>query len=52
MVECLEKKWKTTIQYNCENCVKTAYENTFNGTNGYISDEDLINSSNHNLKTK
>ena len=52
MVECLENKWKTTIQYNCENCVKTAYENTFNGTNGYISDEELINSSNNNLKSK
>jgi hypothetical protein len=52
MVECLEKKWKTTIQYNCVNCVKTAYENTFNGTNGYVSDEELIHSSKNNLKSK
>jgi|688.fasta_scaffold888281_2 hypothetical protein len=52
MVECLENKWKTTIKYNCENCVRTAYKNIFNGTNGYISDEDLINSSNNHLKTK
>jgi IMP cyclohydrolase len=49
----LEKKWKNNnIKYNCIHCLKNAYFSVVNNTNGYVSDEDLILSSNNNLKHK
>ena len=50
MRDFLEKKWNNTITYKCINCLREAYYLELNNTQGYISDEDLIISSNNKLK--
>jgi hypothetical protein len=48
----LEKKWNNTITYNCGYCLKEAYYSELNNTQGYVTDEELIISSNNKLKHK
>lgn len=43
----LEKRWKTSISYSCKHCLKEAFEN-----HGYVSDDELIESSKGRLKHK
>jgi|LakMenE01Jun11ns_1017448.scaffolds.fasta_scaffold7153518_1 hypothetical protein len=50
--EFLEKKWNNTVTYNCGFCLQEAYYSELNNTQGYVTDEDLIVSSNHKLKPK
>lgn len=50
--EFLEKKWNNTVTYNCGFCLQEAYYSELNNTQGYVTDEDLIISSNHKLKPK
>ncbi len=52
MIETLESAWKTKVKYTCLECLKTAYMSVKNNTNGYITDEELIKSSNNTLKHK
>ena len=52
MCDFLEKKWNNTITYKCVNCLREAYYSELNNTQGYITDEDLIISSNNKLKHK
>ena len=52
MIETLESAWKTEIKYTCIECLKTAYLSVKNNTNGYITDDDLMESSNNTLKYK
>lgn len=46
------KKYNNKVKYNCIHCLKIAYVSELNGYNGYVSDEDLITSSNKKLKHK
>jgi hypothetical protein len=48
----LEKKWNNTITYNCSHCLQEAYNSELNNIQGYITDEELIISSNNKLKHK
>ncbi len=52
MRDFLEKKWNNNVTYNCVHCLQEAYYNELNDTQGYITDEDLIISSNNKLKHK
>jgi hypothetical protein len=52
MREFLEKKWNNTINYKCVHCLQEAYESELNNTQGYVTDEELIISSNNKLKHK
>ena len=52
MCEFLEKKWNNNVTYNCANCLQEAYDSELNNTQGYITDEELIASSNNKLKHK
>lgn len=52
MRDFLEKKWRNTITYNCVHCLQEAYYSELNDKQGYITDEDLIISSNNKLKHK
>jgi hypothetical protein len=52
MREFLEKKWKNTINYNCGHCLQEAYYSELNNTQGYVTDEELVVSSNNKLKRK
>lgn len=42
----LEKYLKTKIKYTCETCLRSAYEAISNSRNAYVSDDELIQSSN------
>jgi len=48
----LEKKWNNTITYKCIHCLQEAYDSELNNIQGYITDEELIISSNNKLKPK
>ena len=50
--EKLEKIFKNEIKYTCECCLQTSYESLCEGNNGYVTDEELIKSSNNLLKHK
>ena len=52
MCEFLEKKWNNNITYNCIHCLQEAYYSELNNTQGYVTDEELIVSSNNKLKHK
>lgn len=52
MCNFLGKKWNNTINYKRVYCLEEAYESEFNNIQGYISDEELIMSSNNKLKPK
>jgi hypothetical protein len=48
----LEKKYKREIKYSCFECLKTTYNSEKNNFNGYVTDEELIESSNYKLRHK
>ena len=52
MVHFLENTWNNKVQYTCLECLKTAYESVKQNKNGYITDEELMESSNHTLRYK
>ncbi len=52
MRDFLEKKWNNTIKYSCGHCLRDAYESELNDKQGYVTDEELIISSNNKLKPK
>ncbi len=52
MVQYLESKWKNKVTFSCSHCLTEAYTSVMNDTNGYVTDEELIKSSNNTLKHK
>ncbi len=52
MVQYLESKWKNKVTFSCGHCLIEAYTSVINDTNGYVTDEELIKSSNDTLKHK
>jgi hypothetical protein len=52
MCHFLENKWHNAVTYKCEHCLQEAYCSELNNTQGYITDEELIASSNNKLKHK
>lgn len=52
MVILLESIWKRKVTYTCVHCLREAYNSVINNTKGYVTDEDLIESSNNMLKHK
>lgn len=52
MRDFLEAKWGNTITYTCVHCLQEAYYSELNNTQGYVTDEELITSSNNKLKHK
>ena len=52
MCNFLEKQWNNNIKFNCYSCLKEAYESELHGNKGYVTDEDLIQSSKGKLKHK
>lgn len=51
MVTHLKQVWKKdTIKYNCVTCLQDAYLSVINNSNGYVTDEDLIEASNNTLR--
>lgn len=52
MVKFLEEKWKNKICYTCERCLKEAYSSEVNNITGYVTDEELIESSKNKLLHK
>lgn len=41
----LEKMVKSQIRYTCDTCLRSAYEALSEGKNAYVSDEELVESS-------
>ena len=52
MVSFLENKWKNTITFSCPHCLEEAYNSVLNDKTGYVTDEELIQSSNNTLQHK
>ncbi len=52
MRDFLEKKWSNTVNYQCVHCLQEAYYCELNNTQGYVTDEELIVSSNNKLRHK
>ena len=52
MSKFLEQKWNQNVVYKCSHCLQEAYNSENNNTQGYVTDEDLIMSSNNKLKHK
>jgi hypothetical protein len=52
MCDFLQKKWNNTITYTCQHCLQEAYNCELHDTQGYVTDEELIASSNNKLKYK
>ena len=52
MIEFLEKTWNNKVHYTCLECLKTAYESVKQNMNGYITDEELMESSGNTLRYK
>ena len=52
IVSYLEKKWNNNVAYTCEHCLIDAYNSVLNNSSGYVTDEELITSSNNTLKHK
>ncbi len=50
--EKLEKLFKRPVKYSCDSCLQVAYESIRDGRNGYVTDEELIESSNNRLRHK
>lgn len=48
----LEKKWNNSVKFSCSHCLQEAYCHEINNTQGYVTDEELIVSSNYKLKHK
>lgn len=52
MCSFLGKKWNNAVNFSCGHCLKEAYESELNNVQGYVTDEELIESSNYKLKHK
>lgn len=52
MVSVLEQRWMRKVNYGCVNCLEEAYASEMGGTTGYVTDDDLIESSNGKLQRK
>ncbi len=52
MIVFLEKKWNNKVCYTCECCLQEAYLSEVNNKDGYVTDEELVLSSNNKLKYK
>ena len=52
MIEFLENKWKNKVCYTCESCLEIAYTSELSNTTGYVTDDELIESSNNKLQHK
>ena len=52
MCNYLENKWNNNVVYDCVHCLEEAYCSEVNNTQGYVTDEELIISSNNKLKHK
>ena len=52
MIKTLELHWGNQIHYTCLYCLKEAYNSVINHKNGYITDDELIKSSNGKIKHK
>ena len=52
MINFLENKWKNDITFSCSHCLEEAYNSILNNEIGYITDEELITSSNNILQHK
>jgi len=52
MIRFLEEKYKRKIKYSCIHCLQHAYKCELSGTYGYVTDDDLIESSNNTLRHK
>lgn len=52
MILYLETKWNNKVNYTCISCLQEAYNSEINNCNGYITDEDLIESSRNKLHRK
>ena len=51
IIKFLEKRYKRKIKYTCIHCLKHAYKcDKEERINGYVTDADLIESSNNKLK--
>ena len=48
----LGNKWKHPVVYKCIHCLREAYQSVLNDTQGYVTDDELIASSNNTLKRK
>lgn len=50
----LKEKWKIDeiddVKFTCNHCLKIAYDSELNDINGYVTDDDLIESSNNRLR--
>jgi|LakMenEpi03Aug12_release.lakeMendotaPanAssembly.Ray.scaffolds.fasta_scaffold2590006_1 hypothetical protein len=51
-VEYLEKKWQRRVRYSCLHCLDVAFVAVVENINGYVTDEELIESSGDTLKHK
>lgn len=53
MVAFLEQRWGARkVTFKCRNCLVEAFESETNGTNGYVTDEELLAASNGKLRPK
>jgi aspartate carbamoyltransferase regulatory subunit len=52
MSKFLEQKWNNEVVYKCGYCLQEAYNSEVNNIQGYVTDEELIISSNNKLKHK
>ncbi len=52
MLTFLENKWNNKVCYTCECCLQEAYLSEVNNKDGYVTDEELVKSSNNKLKYK
>ena len=52
MSDFLQQKRNNNIIYKCNHCLQYAYYSELNNTQGYVTDDDLIVSSNNKLKYK
>jgi hypothetical protein len=48
----LEKKWKRKVKYSCHHCLDVAFVSVVENISGYITDEELIQSSGNTLHNK
>lgn len=46
----LAQKWNNNVIYKCNYCLQEAYNSELNNIQGYVTDEELIASSNNKLK--
>ena len=52
MINFLQAKWSNPVKFSCVHCSKEAYFSVINQSNGYVTDDELIESSNNTLRHK